>query len=198
MGATSFIEHGEGKSPEEVFNALVAEATFTHGNDGYNGSINTCSMGRQKLSFDVFKESNMDKANIFIDKNDNGQKWVADYIDLGVIRYEVHTVKKNNTGNSPRYKMKFVVKQSCGFEMKNIKSFDTKKEADDYALTLAVKNSNGNYLVDKEYVIVGGKSTTTEIARTIKEYKTKPNLKPMKNRVIVPIHKYIFFGWASC
>lgn len=198
MGAKSFIEYGEGVNAREVFDNLVSDATFSHGNDRYNGTINTCSIGRNKLTFNNYKESNIKKAYEFIDKNGNGEKWIADYIDLGVIRYEVITFKKKHTGNKPKYEMKHTVKQTKGFEDLSVKSFETKKEADDYALSLSIKNSNNYYFVDKEYVLIEGKSITTEIEKEIKTYKSRPNLKPMKNRVIIPIHKYLFFGWASC
>lgn len=195
MGAISFIEQGEGRSAEEVFGILVSEATFRHGNDGYNGTINTCSLGKKRLSFEKFKKGNLTKANKFIEKDSNGRKWVADYIDLGVIRYEVYTFKKKHTGNNPKYKMQYSVKGNLNSTP--IKSFQTKKEADDYALKLAIKNPEGYYKVEKEYVLVEGNSTTTVIEKETKVYQTKPKLKPMPNRVIVPIHKFMFYGWAS-
>lgn len=196
MGAISFVEQGEGRNAEEVFGRLVSEATFNHGNDGYNRTINTCSLGRKKLSFEKFKEGNVKKAYDFIEKDNNGEKWVADYIDLGIVRYEVYTFKKKHTGSNPKYKMQYCVK--CNSSSTPIKSFQTKKEADDYALKLAIKNPGGYYEVRKEYVLVEGNSITTVIKREAKTYKTKPNLKPMPNRMIVPVHKYLFYGWASC
>lgn len=197
MGAINFIETGEGRSAREVYDRLVAEAIHYHGNDAYNGTISTCELGRKRLSFDIFKKSNEKKALKFIEDNDYGEKWITDYIDLGVIRYEVYTFKKKNTRNKPKYKMMYTVNQLSGFEFKTIKAFETKKEADDYAVSLAIKYPNADFVVEKEYVLTEGNSITTEIIREVKTYKTKPKLKPMPNRIIVPIHKYMFYGWAS-
>lgn len=197
MGAINFIETGEGRSAREVYDRLVAEAIRYHGNDDYNGTISTCELGRKRLSFDIFKKSNEEKALKFIEDDDYGKKWIADYIDLGVIRYEVYTFKKKNTGNKPKYKMMYTVNQLSGFEFKTIKAFETKKEADDYAVSLAIKYPNANFVVEKEYVLTKGNSITTEIIREVKTYKKKPKLEPMPNRVIVPIHKFMFYGWAS-
>ena len=58
-------------------------------------------MGRERLSFEKYSQSNEKKAEIFIKKNDSGTKWVADYIDLGVLHYEITTFKKKHTGNNP-------------------------------------------------------------------------------------------------
>lgn len=197
MGAESFIREIKGSNPGICFESLVDEADMEYGTSSYNGSINTCSMGRKTLSLNKLSEANVDKAYSFIEKNDNGNKWEASYIEIGPIAYNVYTFKKKHTGEKPKYELKYVVKEGY-ISDRVIKGFKTKKEADDYAISLSVKNSEKVYFVSKEYVLVNGKSVTTEIEKITKTYKSKPNLKPMPNRVIEPEYLYIFYGWASC
>lgn len=197
MGAESFVHENEGRSAEECFRELVEDANVNYGTQSYNGSINTCSMGRKTLSLAKLNDTNMDKAYKHIDKNDNGEKWEARYIEIGPIGFDVFTFKKVHTGEKPKYEMMFSVKKDY-FKPKKIKSFKTKKEADDYAIKLSIQNPDTPYVVDKEYVLVEGDPTTTRIEQVKKRYASKPNLKPMPNRVIVPIYKYLFYGWASC
>lgn len=197
MGAISFVLEGIGVSASSVFDSLVAKATYEHGNDPYNGSINTCNMGRMTKSYPKYTKTREESAIKFANSDmKNVGKRVANYIDLGVVHYEVITLKKEHTGAKPRYKMQYVVKNGI-FDSKTIKGFDTKKEADDYAISLAIKSPKSDLYVEKEYVLIEGKSITTLIVKDVKTYKSKPNLKPMPNRIIRPIHKYIFYGWAA-
>lgn len=196
MGAESFIHEIEGRSARECFEDLVEEANRIYGTASYNGSINTCSMGRKTLSLDKLNKTNIAKADKFIDESGNGEKWVANYIEIGPIYYEMYSVKKANTGAKPKYKLKYVVREESLYDP--IKAFDTKKAADDYALSLAISNLDDSYFVNKEYYLISGKETVTEINVEIKKYKNKPKLKKMPNRKVAPIYKYIFYGWASC
>lgn len=196
MGAKEFANDVFSISAKEGFNYLVSEAIYEKGNDRYNGTISTCELGSCKLRFPKYLESNKKKAYDFIDKN-NSAKHIANYIDLGVFHYQVVTVKKVTLKNPPSYKLSYVVKAGV-LEPVIVKSFDNKTKADDYAVELQLKNPERTYRVTKEYVLVKGSSIVTEIKTETKVYKSKPNLKPMKNRVIQEVHKYIFYGWASC
>ena len=199
MGATNFVEEAMGFSAEECFGMLCGEAIYENGNDSYNGTISTCSLGSKRLSFSKYSKANEKKAYDYINKEENGQKWSADYIDLGVVEYEVITYKKKHTGNTPEYKMKYTVKIGYFDDITSVRSFDTKKEADDYAIMYAVKNGiNTRIRTVKEYVLINGEDTTTMIEVESKTYKSKPKLKPMPNRTIREVHKYLFYGWAAC
>ena len=200
MGATNFDHVVSGYNVREVFDDLVEDAIFENGNDSYNGTISTCSLGRCKLQFEKYSESNLKKAYKFVESNDWGEKWTANYIDLGVKEYHVLTIKKRNVGKeNPVYKMKFVVKpsHSNSDDYPTHRSFSTKTEADQYAMEQTLKKDI-SHSVTKEYVLEKGDSVLTETYIEKKVYKSKPNLKPMANRKIVPVHVYLFYGWASC
>ena len=86
MGAQSFIHTKEATSPSEAFDELVDYATYKYGHDAYNGTISTCSLGRRRTPLNLkpkYCKENESIAYKFVQDNDNGEKWVADYIDLG-------------------------------------------------------------------------------------------------------------------
>jgi len=199
MGAMNFSHRVLAQSAEEGFNRLVGGAISEYGDRSYNGTISTCSMGRLRQVYAKPTETNRKNAYKFIEKDDYGQKWVADYIDLGVVEYKVLTIKKDHLDTKPAVvRVKYTVRGYDRYDGdgKIEKYFDTKKEADDYALRLAIRN-NKQYYTHKEGVVVEGDTRVTKTIIEEKKYKTKPKLKPMPNRKIVEIHEYIFYGWAS-
>lgn len=200
MGAINFVEEVTTTGTvQDAFDKLVSEYEREYGERAYNGTISTCSLGSCKLSFDKYSESNYKKAQKYITDNHYGSKWIADYINLGVVGYKVITVKKEFLKNKPKYKLRFVVSKYSNFEkIKTNFYYLTKKEADEKALSLTL-DSGVEHIVSKEYVLVNNsKSDCSRFYVDNKIYKNKPNLKPIKNRKILPIKKYIFFGWASC
>lgn len=200
MGATNFVEEVTTTgSVQDAFDRLVSEYEREYGERAYNGTISTCSLGRCKLSFDKYSESNYKKAKNYISDNHYGSKWIADYIDLGVVGYKVIIVKKEILKNKPEYKLRFVISKYSNFEkIKTTFYYLTKREADEKALSLTLE-SGVEHIVSKEYVLVNNsKSDCSSFYVDNKVYKNKPNLKPMKNRKVIPIKKYLFFGWASC
>lgn len=195
MGAINFLQEVKSESPRKGFNSLVAEADYEYGNRDYNGSINTCSLGKCTMKFDKWTKTNEKKAIDFIEDKDYGTKWIANYVDLGVIGYEVRTIKLVKPKQDSA-KLKYVLRT---FEDdKYIKSFNNKDDANKAAMKYSLEH-NTQCSITKEYC--NGNNANTTISYTsidIKEYKTKPKLKDLPNRKIVPIHKYLFYGWASC
>jgi len=201
MGATSFIYKITGRTPKEAFDTLVAEANEQYGTELYNGSINTCSMGSCKKTFDKFNKATSKEAFKFIEDNGNGEKWTAHYVDMGVTSCVVTTVKKKAVdGGKPQFKMQY-----CVYEHNTIAAmytgdhFDTKTDADKKAMELALKNDK-KYTVTKEYVNIkeNTSSIVTETVVEHKAYKAKPVLKEVSNRKAEEYHTYYFYGWASC
>lgn len=201
MGAESFIHEIEAKTARAAFDILTQQANESYGTEPYNGTINTCSMGSRTLKFDNFSAKNLDEAYKHINKLENGEKWQADYVDVGVSNYVVTTIKKVNvTGEKPIYKMQY-----CIYGHSNLGDFftgyhyDTKTEADKIAIEFALKDSN-EYRIKKEYTNTNKKANgiVSEIIIQNKSYKTKPKLKPLPNRKCEEVHTFIFYGWASC
>ena len=201
MGATNLIHEIKARNPQKAFDALVAEANEDYGTAPYNGSINTCSLGRCTKTFDKFNDTNMKKAMQHINDRGNGEKWEADYVEVGVSHYLVTTIKKKNVDNaSKELRMMYGVYIDSGLFNYSYtgKAFKTKTEADKYAMEQTLK-TNKNHIVKKEYIALDNKDCiVSKTYKEMKKYKTKPNLKPMPNRKVEPIKQYIFYGWASC
>lgn len=204
MGAQAFEETILAPTAKEGFDILYNEAIYQFGREAYNGTISTCSMARRPFyTFkDSYKESNYKKAMKMIEDDDYGEKWIAKYIDLGVVEYRLMKPKKINTEKEkPKYKLSYVVKENDYMSSKNTTihnklSFDTKSEAVSKAMQLA-SNNNKTYCINREYVIEKGNPEVARIEIEEKSYKSKPKNIP-KGCAIKEIHKYIFFGWASC
>lgn len=202
MGVITFKHFIEDYSAKEAFNRLVADALYEKGHDRYNGTISTCDLGRCTLKFDEYSPTNKEKIYKHLYDRDGGEKWVADYVDLGPIEYHVLTVKKRPVSKeAPKYKIKFSVKRATWIdgrrrEFLTVKSFKTKTEADQFALEQTLKTLEEHQVI-KEYVLEKGNDCLTETYIEKKVYKSKPTLKPMPNRKVVALHKYLFYGQAS-
>lgn len=201
MGATNFVEEIKTtKSVREAFNMLVSEYEKEYGDRSYNGTISTCGLGSCKLSFKTYSESNYKKAMKYIKDNDYGDKWQADYIDLGVIGHQVITVKKVTQKNKPEFKLRYIVcSENEWYEPIHTKYYYAAKTiADKKAMELTL-DTGVEHSVIKDYVLINNsKNEVTRCEISSKTYKSKPSLKDMPGRKILPIKKYIFFGWASC
>lgn len=204
MGATDFTHLREGYNVKDVFNELKNEMRDEYGYDSYNGTISNSSLGRKRMSFDKYTKTNEKKAFDIVEKEiSDGYKNEAHYIDLGVIEYHLLTVKKKNVSkDKPVYKMKFVVDVEEMYYFRNMamnvrsKSFDTKTEADKYAMEQTMKTLIP-HKVTKEYVLEKGCAELTETYIEKKAYKSKPKIKDMTNKQLLEVHKYLFYGLAS-
>ena len=196
MGARSFNHVIQASSAGKAFDMLHGSATYEYGHDSYNGTISTCSMGRCVKSYGVYSKKNTQEAQKIIEDRDNGEKYRADYIDLGVSHYEIREVKKTNREYTAKYKQKFVVRDiSIEGHGKVYDKFDTKPQADALAIKLALEGKE--VCVMKQMVKLSGNDTVAEFDVKTKVQKTKPKLKANDKRVVIPIHVYCFFGWAG-
>lgn len=195
MGAVSFYHEVEGASASKCFDILVEQARRLHGFDSYNGTISTCELGRVKKVADKYSESVKKKAKQMIEDDNYGQKWVATCLDLGVVRYEVISATKSPV--TAKEKAKFVQKYVVMEDYQPYKHYDTKSEAEEAALEMALHYPNAYYCVCKRPVNVNhGEEKTSEIKITTDVKKTKPKT-VKKNSKVHEIHKYIFYGLAA-
>lgn len=192
MGACSFIETAFAGSVREAFDNLVKEAIRENGNGPYNGTISTCSLERTVKKFDKYSKSNEDKAYKLIEEDGYGDKWYAKAIDLGIVHYEIMTIKKLAAKKEkPKWVMAYVVHYG-----RKAKSFKTKTEADAEAMKL-LKNGEKDVYVSKEYV---NTIKDSEIVSEFKVEKTQKNTKPKtlkSNQSCKEVHKYMFYGFAA-
>lgn len=194
MGAQGFINRGEGASAQEVFKQLKQKNIKEHGNSAYNGTISTCDFGECKKKFAVWNEDNEILARDFVEKMGYGEKWVADYIDLGVAYYIVREVKKTVNEYTAKAKQMYVVYNEYQEE---IGRKPDKTSANNLALKTVLKTGKKCKVV-KETVIVEGNATVSEFILSEKRVSKKPVCKSTDKKTIIPIHKYLFYGWASC
>ncbi len=204
MGACPFMECTDAVTAREGFNALCKQEIFWNDHNDYNSTISTCSMGRCRHTFPKFSAKN-EKTAIDMVQNvfHNGEKWIADYIDLGVVGYRVTSVeKKSQKHTTAKWKMQYVPcpifeedANCCAH--KPLKGYDTKKEAENAAKKAILQNDSiKGFDIYKKPVLVSGEEVVSILLRTEKDVKTKPKSAKMGTRV-VPIHRYVFFGFAS-
>lgn len=193
MGAVSFIKFVTATNAREAFEKLTGEAKYEYGHDSYNGTISTCGFGRCRGSFGVYTEDVREKAYSLIEKDGNGEKWVADYIDCGVVHYLTRTTEVVRKEPTSVYRQKFVVLDEMGKIPSPMRRhvFDKKTEAVARAKELALSTGN-DYQVAKRPVSLDGSDISATIV--VKEQKTK---KPMKNAYSVEEHMFCFYGWAA-
>lgn len=194
MGAEAFCIVTENTDARKAFNALVEEAREEYGNRSYNGTISTCSMGRCAKTYNQFSEETLNDARKFVEDCEYGHKWVAQYIDLGVCGYETVEIKRHSRKSDAKFKMGYVLYDEDG---KRRGDANTKGEAEGKAMKLAYEN-NMTITIKKEHRRISGNSVVCEVSlkRTFSE--KRPRLTRAPGKEIVPIHKYMFYGWASC
>lgn len=197
MGAHNFCYTVESSSLVDTFNNLVEDAIHDYGNDSYNGTISTCDLdSRASKSFPVYSKKTEKEGMAFVEKECYGEKCRCSYVDLGVSGYEVVTVKKETKKADAELRLKYCV-QEYGPRGSLLGYKDTKAAADDLAIEYCLKGKDVH--VEKKYINVKKNSSTetTSFTKETKRYKKKPTLKPMKNRVVRELHKYLLYGWAA-
>ncbi len=202
MGATNVIKAGYGENVRDVFDYLVKKAIREYGEDRYNGTISTCSLGSCTKLADTYSTSVEKKAlKIAYEKVDDLWKGDCVALDLGVCRYDLIRIKKviPKIKKKAEFRQRYVVMllDSNGFLSKRVSHFETKKEADEDAMKRIMKNPNENYFVSKRSInINNGDDVVTEFKVEVSERKSKPKTIP-EGCVLKEIHKYIFYGMAA-
>ena len=194
MGAEAFCIVTENTDARKAFNALVEQARYDYGNEPYNGTISTCSMGRCTRSYDQFSQEVLEEAYALVESREGGQKWVAQYIDLGVCGYETVEIKRQSRKSDAKFKMGYVLYDEDG---KYRGDANTKGEAEGKAMKLAYEN-NMTITIKKEHRRISGNSVVCEVSLKRAFSEKRPRLTRAPGKEIVPIHKYMFYGWASC
>lgn len=191
MGAVSFhYEFETSKSAYQEIKDMQERAKKRYGDDPYNGSITTCDRINRvvKLS-DIYSKKADAKANAYIEKDNWGRKREISVLDLGICGYEKVTVKKKTIASKRKTAIVYVLRT---YGEKFIRSFNDKTKAIDAMLSYATEHQENCY-INKENSMVEGTPTIMEAIVTKKTYKTKP--KDMTN--VLPVHKYVIYGFAA-
>lgn len=195
MGADSFVVKDSGRSVSEVFNKLVEDAVYEFGNDCYNGTIATCDLGRCIKSFDTYDKDNETFAKYIIKEHHNGVKGRADYIDLGVCGYEEVTIKRTKMKVDIKTETRYgVFDEVCEKLVHRDAHFETPAEAEAFAKEWSKKGCDCNIVKFKRKI--SGNDIIVKYTTETKRTEKKPRKK--KNTEIYPIHRYVFYGYASC
>ena len=110
-------------------------------------------------------------------------------IDLGVVSYDVISVKLDKKSNKPKFELKYIIKDND-----NVLYSNTNKQMAEINLCkLAIEHPNA--ILIKEYELVSGSSIIAIPQINIKSTKSKPKQVP-NGKVLKEKHKYIFFGYA--
>lgn len=202
MGANDFVEEGIGIDPREVFQELCRDARDMYGSDPYNGTISTTSLGVCRKRFDRANKTNEKKAWDFVEAQDGGRKWTADYVDVGVVGYIAYSVKivpsttTKKIQNPKEYRVR--LKRYTGEVVERV--YSSKGEAENEAVFKG-RTSKGEIADISVVALVeqpNGKRGVVPVSKvkvTRKEYKTRP--KEAQGRQIYEVHKYIFYGMAA-
>jgi len=194
MGHIEIRSIVEGTSPSKAFNKKVDEDAAYYGHqEGYSGHFNAfegLSKYRKQLvsSNEKFTKTIANKAEKIINKAVDEQDFPCDtcyYIDLGIVGYQVRTIKKITTKGSYK-EIKYVVRREN--DERFIQSFKNVTQAKSFAKKYAENNSVST-IVKREFANPTIESYVVEE----KVVKTKPTTKTKK---VEPVHKYYFFGFA--
>jgi len=188
MGSISFVNTGKGLTMGDTFDELQRQAEEEYGSDVYNGKINN-SQGFFNAT-KKFKESKL-SLNNFIDR-ELGKMGKHEYC-LGVCIKEPVPSKlkvKTKVDNIPQKgtaKWKLLYEAAPLFftfesAERYIKSFDTKKEAIDYARSI-IEKTKFDFEITVKKELVGRSSRVARVS-----YKQDKNEK---------LGEYVFFGHVN-
>lgn len=203
MGGISKYFDIDATSSEVAYNRIINSEKRQHGEGFYNGSAATCRHGYCKLKFDEYSEKNMDEINSYIDSVNGGEKYVLDYCDAGVVGYLLVTTKtevgKQGKPNGIAYQVYARNKELYGDKLKWVGHYynknDALKDAERLSLS-AIGNPSTTYVVrDYGEDSVQEKDDLYRIVKT--SQKVDKIVETKKGQVLIPLHKFVFFGFAS-
>lgn len=194
MGGCSFINEVIAADAKEGFDILYQSALKRYGDDPYNGSISTCSLGYcTKTISGKFKEDNYAIAEKhIINEKHYGRKWSADYVNAGLVGYRVTTVEEEVVKHGEA-KSVYVIYD------KNNKKIDwhaDKLSCKELAMIYAKKHPGCNLRIRREVVYSNHENDDLyRYKATSRIVETK--IKGKKNEEVVPVYKFYFYGFAG-
>ena len=193
------------KLPKGFLNSNEIDS-WSDSNDSYSGDWNTCSNLRKiHKVFDKCTETNLKNfmrqkkyAEMIDNVCDNVAKWSCEAMDLGIVGYEVWSVKKTkrSSNNKPVYQTMFsVYTEDNNGHTKTLSTEKTQELADKKAKNYVLENK-GFAWWEKSKVLVSGSEEKAEFSIVSKNVKSMP--KSVKNGTVVrEIHKYYVIGVAA-
>lgn len=163
--------------------------------DCYSGDWNTCSRVAKRITLaekaGKWTMALEKKVNKIVEETRKGDSVV---IDLGIVGYDVVTMKKFVKKATAKFEKRYVVYYSGDVDEKAIKSFKTQKEAFDFTEKYSLEKAL-SYSVKVDMVKVSGTSDVKKFEVTRTRKTRKPTGKTVR---FLEVHKYLVVGWASC
>lgn len=196
MGSILFNEEIMSATPQMALKEFQSKA---HGENDYRMSgdpdtsgADLLSLGRCLKTYANYSDSfaRREEVKKIADKH-YPETSVTDYINTGKCGYyriEAKVMKNKKRGKTYYVAMK---RNSMFGSFNRMRSFGTKKEAEDYA-----KKTAANTMEDNVFVINGKNEVLGEVYFDFKYYKTKPSLTPKEGRILAPAYKYLLIGSA--
>lgn len=182
----------EGYEPGSAFEELVNEAYRESREVAYS----ECRLGACKYSHQYYSYSNEEDAYEYVERDKGGWPGFADYIDLGIVEYHVLNFKlRSIREESPHEDSEFLVK-ICPkyFRSEIVRSFRTRKEAEDFAMIQTYLSKTPHQVVTGTYQ----ESTQTLLSETYIEKEVFDSFPEIEERApycqIKGLHKYLFYG----
>lgn len=199
MGGEYFTISGQGATPEEAYTKLVKRMIAEYGDNPYNGTISTCSLGYCRKEFEGKANRNRDKAINLVDGTlkEGAEKWRADYVKVGVCGYEEYSLevkKVHSIRNMHGYRVvdkDFVPAPESDLFYKETDGIKNFKEI--------IKRNINTMPLDAEYKLVLCGIPIYEAKWEVKRKSERVLKRTLKesNRII-PIYEYMFYGIAGC
>ena len=197
MGACiDFAKVDSKENIRDAFREVKEENTMEYGNDPYNGTLSTCSLVRIRLNDNPYSKKR-EKEILSEINEDNLGKGEAYGYSLGIVGYELVTVKYDTLNNKAAFKKQFIVSYRKPNEYGNFKEviFSDKNKAKQFAMKCAM-DGFVNVSIDNKYVLESGDSKIGRVHKEVKIVKTPP--KTLKdNQKCYPLYRYYFVGLAS-
>jgi hypothetical protein len=194
MGAFFSKYERYGYDAKTEFQKLKKELLSNYGEYEYGGLV----LGANTRNFSgIINDDTITLVKNEIQKEIDAEyvdKDVLSYIDMGIDKYEIVSIKKETTKDiKPKYELYYVV--YSGYAKNDILFKDkTKAIAEEKMLEFAT--TYPNCYTKKEYILVEGNDIISRPIIKKRTTKTKPE-KLGKNEKIVELHKYVFYGWIS-
>ena len=200
MGNVFISSSGTGAKINDVFEEIRERDRELYGSDYYSGSFGSAHLARTRTISKLYSKESEKIALRYLkeeEENDSSYGNEIQGLDLGIVGYDIITVQKvKATGKPPKYVMQYCIYKDGYKDERPFKTYDIsdRKIAEEKLLELGIHYPFAT--MTKEPILESGSSTITSIKVTSKRVTKEPKKIPAK-ATLLPIHKYLFYGWVK-
>ena len=198
MGYVNAIIKLEGTSAKQAFDKEMNDDKVICRTSEDDSDFTGDFLGECTFAFDKYDKENEDKAEELISAEGCGNEYIIDYVDLGIVRYELIELAQRDINCDTKFDFRYIVTSIENSE-RPIDGiyYGSILEANSFAYELSINNLE-NYIVRKKYVPIDGYDSdiTTQIHIKVTKFADKPVIEETSNIKIREIHKYMFYGWS--